>query len=159
MPTEVHSRAADKLAGTAGTILDAKGRVVHAIGPQETVYAAVAKLSEYRIGALFVMDGGKLVGVLSERDYARKIILEGRASRDTRVAEIMSSPVVYVETATPLSDCMRLITQKRIRHLPVMEHGEVIGVVSIGDLVQAIMLQQEQTIEQLSTLITDPYPA
>jgi CBS domain-containing protein len=149
---------AAKLTGTAGSILASKGRVVHSIGPRESVYAAVAKLSEARVGALLVMEGPQLLGVISERDYARRTILMGRSSQDTRVEEIMSAPVVSVELSTPLVECMRLVTVHRIRHLPVIEAGQVAGVISIGDLVRAIVSQQAETIEQLSTLITDRYP-
>jgi CBS domain-containing protein len=104
------------------------------------------------------MQDGRAVGVISERDYARKIILQGLSSKGTRVDEIMSSPVVYVEPSTPLAECMRLVTERHIRHLPVVDAGRIVGVISIGDLVRTIVLQQEQTIEQLNTLITDPYP-
>ena len=159
MAHELHTDpAAAKLTGTAGSILAAKGRAVHSIGPGETVYAAVAKLCDARVGALLVMEGSALVGVISERDYTREIILHDRSSRDTRVAEIMSSPVVSVDIETPLVECMRIVTERRIRHLPVMEAGRLAGVISIGDLVRTIVRQQEETIEQLSTLINDPYP-
>jgi CBS domain-containing protein len=123
------------------------------------VYDAVARLKEHQIGALFVVAGSDLVGVISERDYARKIILDGRSSKGTRVDQIMSSPVVCVGQSTPLAECMHLISERRIRHLAVVEGGRLVGVVSIGDLMQAIILQQQQTIEQLNTLISDPYPA
>jgi CBS domain-containing protein len=159
MAQELDTRpAAAKLAGTAGSILAAKGRAVHSIGPGETVYAAVAKLHEAQIGALLVMEGSALVGVMSERDYTREIILHDRSSRGTRVAEIMSSNVVSVVVDTPLVECMRIMTERRVRHLPVMEAGRVAGVISMRDLVSAIVRQQEETIEQLSTLINDPYP-
>ena len=158
MPLDLDANAAAKLAGTARSILEMKGNAVHSIEPSESVYAAVAKLSECKTGALFVMAGSKLVGVISERDYARKIILQGLSSKGTRVDEIMSSPVVYVEPSTPLAECMRLVTERHIRHLPVVDADRVVGVISIGDLVRTIVFQQEQTIEQLNTLITDPYP-
>jgi len=139
-------------------ILDDKDRAIHSIGPAETVYAAVAKLKEWSVGALLVMQDSQLVGMFSERDYAHKIILEGRASKSTRVEEIMTTPVIYVTLATPLPECMRLMTERRIRHLPVMDQEKVIGVISIGDLVRAIIQQQGETIDQLNALITDPYP-
>jgi CBS domain-containing protein len=147
-----------KLTGTVASILERKGRAVHSIGPGESVYAAVAKLNEARVGALVVMEGSQLVGVISERDYTREIVLKGRSSKETPVNEIMSAPVVSVELSTPLAECLRLVTDRRIRHLPVIEAGRVAGVISIGDLVRAIVLQQGETIEQLSTLITDRYP-
>jgi CBS domain-containing protein len=150
--------AANKLSGTVRAILDDKDRAIHSIGPAETVYAAVAKLKECGVGALLVMQDSQLLGMFSERDYALKIILEGRASKSTRVEEIMTSPVVYVTPATPLPECMRLMTERRIRHLPVLEQDKVIGVISIGDLVRAIIQQQGEAIDQLNALITDPYP-
>jgi len=150
--------AANKLSGTVRAILDDKDRAIHSIGPAETVYAAVAKLKECSVGALLVMQDSQLVGMFSERDYAHKIILEGRASKSTRVEEIMTTPVIYVTLATPLPECMRLMTERRIRHLPVMDQEKVIGVISIGDLVRAIIQQQGETIDQLNALITDPYP-
>ena len=150
--------AAAKLTGTAGSILAKKGRVVHSIGPGESVYAAVAKLSEAHVGALLVLEGSQLVGVISERDYTRELVLKGRSSKTTRVDEIMSAPAVSVEPSTPLAECMRVVTERRVRHLPVIEAGQVVGVISIGDLVRTIILQQGETIEQLSTLITDRYP-
>jgi len=150
--------AAAKLTGTAGSILEGKGRAVHSIGPGETVLAAVAKLNDARVGALLVMEGSALVGVISERDYTSAIIRYDRSLRNMPVAEIMSSPVVSVDMETPLVECMRIVTERRIRHLPVMEAGRVAGVISIGDLVRAIVQQQEETIEQLSTIVNDSYP-
>jgi CBS domain-containing protein len=150
--------AGGKLTGTAGSVLARKGQVIHSIGPGESVYAAVVKLNEARVGALLVMEGSQLVGVISERDYTREVVLHGRSSKDTRVDEIMSAPVISVEPSTPLAECMRLVTEHRVRHLPVIEAGRVVGVISIGDLVRSIVVQQGETIEQLSTLITDRYP-
>jgi signal-transduction protein with cAMP-binding, CBS, and nucleotidyltransferase domain len=152
------SNAATKLTGTVRAILDGKDGTIRSIGPTDTVYAAVAKLKEWSVGALLVMQDSQLVGMVSERDYAHKIILEGRASKGTRVDEIMTSPVIYVTLSTPLPECMRLMTERRIRHLPVIEQDQVIGVISIGDLVRAIIQQQGETIDQLNALITDPYP-
>jgi CBS domain-containing protein len=149
---------ATRLTGTARSILEMKGRLVHSIGPRDSVYAAVAKLSECQVGALFVLEGSALIGVISERDYARKVILQGRSSRETRVEEIMSSPVIRVEPATPLTECMRIMNEQHFRHLPVMEGTQIIGVISIGDLIHTVIRQQAQTIAQLNTLITDPYP-
>jgi CBS domain-containing protein len=152
------TNAATKLTGTVRAILDGKDSAIRSIGPSETVYAAVAMLKEYGVGALLVMQDLQLLGMFSERDYALKIILEGRASKSTRVDEIMTSPVIYVTLTTPLPECMRLMTERRIRHLPVLEQDKVIGVISIGDLVRAIIQQQGETIDQLNALITDPYP-
>jgi CBS domain-containing protein len=158
MPPALKTGAGEKLAGTARTVLEQKGWGVHSIDPDASVYDAIAKMDEHRVGALFVVQASQLVGVISERDYARKVILLDRASRETRVHEVMTTPVIYVETSTPLSECMRLINRERVRHLPVMEAGEVVGVVSIGDVVRTIIAQQADTIEYLSTMITDPYP-
>lgn len=159
MPPNPPATAAARLKKTVAAILENKGRTVHTIGPDESVYAGVAKLKEFKIGALLVMEGSTLLGVISERDYARKIILEGRASKDTAVKEIMSSPVITVGPTEPLADCMRLMHDNRIRHLPILEANKVIGVISIGDLMREIILQQEETIGQLNTLISDPYPS
>lgn len=158
MTVKLEARSVAMLTGTAHSILEMKGNRVHGIGPGESVLAAIAKLSECRVGALFVIEDSRLIGVLSERDYARKIILQGRSSKDTRVDEIMSSPVISVDLSTPLAECMRLVTDHHIRHLAVVEGDRTVGVISIGDLIRTIILQQAQTIEQLNTLISDPYP-
>jgi CBS domain-containing protein len=150
--------AADKLAVTARTILDEKGSNVFTISAGASVYDAVAKMDECRVGALFVVDGDALVGVISERDYTRKIILQGRSSRETTVAEIMSSPVVSVEPTTTLGQCMHIINDRNVRHLAVVDCGNLAGVISIGDLVHAIVSLQAQTIDTLNTVIRDPYP-
>ena len=115
-------------------------------------------MDEHKVGALFVIEDSRLVGVISERDYSRKVILQDRASKQTRVREIMTTPVIYVEASTPLSECMRIIDRERVRHLPVMEAGQLVGVVSIGDVVRTIIAQQADKIEYLNTMITDPYP-
>jgi signal-transduction protein with cAMP-binding, CBS, and nucleotidyltransferase domain len=158
MTREYHASAAAKLAGTARTILDEKGSTIFSINASASVYEAVAKMDECRVGALFVIEGGAPVGVISERDYARKVILQGRASKETKVAEIMSSPVISVEPSTPLTECMQLVTVRRVRHLAVVESGRIVGVVSIGDIVRAIIAQQAQTIEHLDAMFTGPYP-
>lgn len=151
--------ATAKLTGTAREVLETKGSDVHVIGRTASVYDAVAKMSVLEIGALFVMDGSALAGVVSERDYARKVILQGRASKDTRVEEIMTSPVLSVTPGTPLTECMRVMSERHIRHLPVQDGERVVGVISIGDLISAILEQQAQTIEQLNAVISGPYPA
>jgi CBS domain-containing protein len=134
-------------------ILQAKGRDVWSIGPDALVYDAMKLMADKGIGALLVMEGAKLVGVISERDYARKIILQGRSSHSTQVREIMTSRVVYTEPERNVEECMALMTDKRIRHLPVLEHGEVSGVISIGDLVKSIIAEQKFIIEQLERYI------
>lgn len=144
--------------GTVADILEAKGQVVHAIGPRESVYAAIVKMSECRVGALPVMDGAKLVGIISERDYTRRVVLEGRASKDTPVADIMTADVITVETGTSLGECLHIVTRDAVRHLPVLNGDEVIGLVSIGDLVSAVVAQQVETIASLKSFIGSDYP-
>jgi CBS domain-containing protein len=138
---------------TAGQLLEAKGHAVHAIGPDEPVYEAIRKMAEFSIGALLVMDDGRLVGVVSERDYARKVILKDRSSRTTPVRDIMSSPVISVRPEATVAECMQLMTERRIRHLPVVAGERVLGVLSIGDLVKAVIADQQAEIEQLTRYI------
>ena len=130
-----------------------KGNQVHAIGPDEPVLAAVQAMADRYIGALLVMRGDELVGIVSERDYARKIVLKGRSSSATPVRDIMTSPVISVSPADSVDTCMRLCTDSRVRHLPVVDGGKVIGVVSIGDLVKAVINEQGEQIEQLQRYI------
>jgi CBS domain-containing protein len=143
---------------TVRSILEAKGRAVWSVAPDARVLDAVAILAEKDIGALVVLSGGRLVGMFSERDYARKLVLQGKTSKDTKVSEVMSVQVYSVDAAQTVDDCMRLMTQHRIRHLPVLEDDVLIGVVSIGDLVNAIISAQAQTIQQLSSYISGKYP-
>ena len=135
-------------------ILEIKGRNVWSIEPGASVYDAMKLMADKGIGALLVMEGPKLVGIISERDYARKVILQGRSSPTTEVREIMTSRVVYTEPARNIEECMALMTEKRIRHLPVMEQDRVCGVISIGDLVKAIIAEQKFIIEQLERYIS-----
>jgi len=158
MPPTLKPGSGGKLAGTARSVLERKGWVVHSIGPDASVYDAIARMNEHQVGALFVIDDSRLLGVFSERDYARKVILQDRASKQTTVHEVMTTPVIYVETSTSLEECMRIIDHEHVRHLPVMEAGKLVGVVSIGDVVRTIIAQQADTIEYLHTMITDPYP-
>jgi CBS domain-containing protein len=134
-------------------LLDQKDKGVHSIGPEEPVLAAIKKMAEHHIGALLVMSGDRLVGIISERDYARKVVLLGRSSTETLVEAIMTSKVITVNPRQDAHDCMRLMTDKRIRHLPVMNGDRVVGVLSIGDLVRAVIQEQERTIADLESYI------
>ena len=139
---------------TVKHLLEGKGSEVHATQPEAPVLDAIRLMAEKHVGALLVMRGAELVGIVSERDYARKVILLGRSSADTPVRQIMSSPVKTVTLAHSINDCMQLMTQERIRHLPVVDKGRVVGVVSIGDLVKAVIEEQQQQIEQLERYIS-----
>lgn len=147
-----------KLQDSIDLILRAKGSQVHAIAADATVYEALEKLAAKDIGALVVMNGHELAGVFSERDYVRKVMLKGRSSKEMQVHEIMSSPAVTVDRDTTVDECMVLMTSKHFRHLPVVEGGRVVGVVSIGDLVNWIISAQDVTINQLESYITGKYP-
>ena len=134
-------------------LLEAKASEVFSIGPDAPVIDAIRLMAEKHIGALLVMDGGRLVGIVSERDYARKIVLQGRSSSNTPVREIMTAEVITVGLDDTADRCMQLVTNKRIRHLPVVTGGEVLGVVSIGDLVKAVIEDQQVELDQLQRYI------
>jgi CBS domain-containing protein len=129
------------------------GQAVFTIAPTDSVYDAVKTMADKAVGALLVMDAGKIVGIVTERDYARKIVLMGRASKDTPVRDIMTAPVMYVRPDQSNEECMALMTDNRLRHLPVMEGGRLVGLVSIGDLVKDIISEQKFIIEQLEHYI------
>lgn len=141
------------MTATVRQLLQVKGNRVFDIHPQATVYEALERMAEYDVGALLVMEGGRLVGIFSERDYARKIILMGRASRETPVHEVMTTDLVTISPEATVGECMALMTEHRIRHLPVMDKGQLAGVISIGDVVKAIMTEQEFLIAQLQQYI------
>jgi CBS domain-containing protein len=134
-------------------LLDRKGRAVFSVAPGAAVLEAIRMMAERHVGALLVMQGETLSGIVSERDYARKVILMGRSSADTPVRDIMSAPVITVQPETPVEECMQLMTERRVRHLPVIDGGRVVGMVSIGDLVKAVIAEQRQQIEQLESYI------
>jgi len=144
---------------TVGSMLRHKGSDIFWLSPEATVYEAVAMMADKGVGALLVIAAGKLAGIVSERDYARKVILKGKHSHEILVKEIMTSPVFTVTPEHSIEDCMRVITTHRIRHLPVMDGDALKGMISIGDVVRSIISAQAHTIEQLSGYIEGRYPA
>jgi len=134
-------------------LLDRKPRDLFAVAPDAPVLEAIRLMAEHGVGALLVMQGEKLAGIVSERDYARKVILKGRSSADTPVQAIMTEKLITVDPTMSAQQCMQIMTDKRIRHLPVLEAGRVLGMLSIGDLVRAVLAEQAQTIEQLEQYI------
>jgi CBS domain-containing protein len=134
-------------------LLDQKPKAIHSVAPEDVVLTAIKKMAEHHIGALLVMSGERLAGIVSERDYARKVVLMGRSAEQTRVEAIMTSKVITVTARQDAHDCMRLMTDMRIRHLPVVNGDRVVGVLSIGDLVRAVIEEQERTIADLESYI------
>lgn len=139
---------------TVNHILQWKGTAVWSVSPGTTVYEALSLMAEKNIGALTVLDGATLAGIFSERDYARKVILKGKFSKEIQVREVMTSPVVWVSPSNSIEECMKVMTEKHIRHLPVMSEGKIAGLISIGDVVKEIIADQRSTIDQLSGYIT-----
>jgi CBS domain-containing protein len=138
---------------TVRQVLAGKSAAIYAVAPEVAVLEAIRAMAEHHVGALLVMRGTDLLGVVSERDYARKVVLLGRSSSDTPVSAIMSSPVITVSPDDSVSHCMQLMTDRHVRHLPAVEGGRVMGVVSIGDLVKAVIAEQRAQIEQLENYI------
>ena len=138
---------------TLKQLLEAKGGNVYSIMPDARVFDALKLMADKSVGALIVIEGGRIAGIISERDYARKVILHGKSSHDLQVREIMTSRVITVHPGQTVEECMALMTEKRIRHLPVTEGERLIGVLSIGDLVKEVIAEQRQTIEQLESYI------
>lgn len=144
---------------SASDILARKGSHVWSIGPDASVFEAIRLMDEVGAGALLVLHGGRLIGVISERDYARKVILKGRSSLDTPVSEIMASPAISVTPEKSVGECLRLMTDQRIRHLPVINNGTIAGVLSIGDLVNAVLSAQAAEMRHLKSYVAGHYPA
>ncbi len=139
---------------TVKDLLNDKGYAVWSIGPGESIYDAIDLMANKEVGALLVVEGTKLVGIVSERDYARKVILKGLSSKDTEIRDIMTTRVVYAQLEQTIEECMALMTEKRIRHLPILDGGKLVGVISIGDLVKSVIAKQRFTIAQLEHYIT-----
>jgi CBS domain-containing protein len=148
-----------KLYDSVERILKQKGSQVYSVDPHVTVYEALEEMADKDVGGLVVMHGTDLVGFISERDYVRKVFIKGHSSKELQVHEIMSSPVVTVNLSTTVDECMQRMTNERCRHLAVVEEGRIVGVVSIGDLVNWIMTAQDFTIHQLEDYISGKYPA
>jgi len=148
-----------EIAGSVGAILAHKGPVVWSIAPDATVFEAIELMADKNVGALPVVENGELVGIISERDYTRKVILKGKSSKETPVRDIMTLELVTADPGDSVSECMHVMTDKRVRHLPVLEGTKMVGLISIGDLVRRIISAQTATIDNLEKYITGDYPA
>lgn len=147
------------VSGTIESILGNKPPAIWSVSPDATVYDAIALMAEKNVGALLVMDNEKLVGIISERDYSRKVMLKGKTSRNSFVHEIMTTELTTAHPRETVQECLRFMTEKRIRHLPVVADGELRGVISIGDLVKQVISTQSATLEQLKDYISGGYPS
>ena len=145
------------VSGTIDSILNQKSGEVWSVSPDATVYDAIAMMADKNVGALLVVENERLAGILSERDYTRKVMLRGKRSRETLVREIMSTELTTVEPKEGVDDCLRFMTEKRVRHLPVVQNGEIRGVISIGDLVKHVISVQSATLDQLERYISGGY--
>lgn len=148
-----------EIIGTVGTLLHQKGSQLWTTSPEATVFDAIHQMAEKNVGALLVMEGEDLVGIISERDYTRKVILKGRSSKESPVREIMTPQPITVSREDSIAECMRVVAERRVRHLPVLDGAKVVGVLSVGDLVKWTISAQETTIDQLEKYITGTYPA
>jgi CBS domain-containing protein len=147
-----------EISGSVGAILAHKGSAVWSIAPNSMVFDAIQLMADKNVGALPVVEKGELVGIISERDYTRKVILKGKSSRDTPVRDIMTQEPVTVRSGDSVGECMHVMTEKRVRHLPVMEGAKMVGILSMGDLVRRIISAQTATIDNLEKYITGDYP-
>jgi len=146
-----------KISVTVGQLLNEKGKHIWSVGPDISVYEALELMADKNVGALLVMDDGRVVGILSERDYARKVVLLGKISKETKVSEAMSKDVCYVTPDKHIEECMALFTNKKVRHLPVMEGEHLVGLISIGDVVSKIISEQKFAIGELENYISGGY--
>ena len=135
-------------------LIEVKNKGVWVIEPTASVYDAIAQMADKQIGALLVTEKSKVIGIITERDYARKVVLRGKSSKNTSVSEIMTKRLIFVQPEQPIEECMTLMTENRIRHLPVLENGKLIGMVSIGDIVKAVISEKDLLIDQLSNYIS-----
>jgi CBS domain-containing protein len=135
-------------------LIEVKNKGVWVVEPTASVYDAIAQMADKQIGALLVTENSKVIGIITERDYARKVVLRGKSSKNTSVSKIMTERVIFVQPEQPIEECMALMTENRIRHLPVLENGKLIGMVSIGDIVKAVISEKDLLIDQLSNYIS-----
>ena len=147
------------VSGTIETVLAHKSPEIYSVSPEATVYEAIALMAEKNVGALLVMESEQLVGIISERDYSRKVMLKGKTSRNSYVREIMTTELTTANPRETVEECLRFMTDKHIRHLPVVGHGELRGVISIGDLVKHVISTQSATLDQLKDYISGGYPS